>query len=658
MNAASRPEALGWPRADNGLPATLVAALAANAAEAGGAIAFRERTFGIWQEWTWSQVRDTVLAIAAGLEALGLKPGAAMTVVGDNRAQIYFTMLAANVLRAFPAPVFPDVPVEEFRNYVKHGAPEIALAEDQEQVDKLLDLRERIGRPSTIVYDDPRGLAKYHAPGLVSLEAVAESGRARLAAEPGLAADLMGRAQPGDPAVMLHSSGTTGTPKGIPLTHRNVVGGIGNAKAGGYFAEGETLFAYLPTAWVGDYVFTLGAGVLLKATINIPERQETALHDLREVAPTFYLAAPRAWDAMLTRIQVGMADSTPLKRRLFDWFVPRAVALERRKLAGQAPTLADRLREGLGEILVYGPIKDWLGLSRAARAFTGGEAMGEDTFLFFRAIGIRLKQFYGQTETCALSAAQTEGHVKLHTVGQAMPGVDVRIDTSGHDASGVDPTGEILIRSASVFEGYADNPAATAEALVDGWLRTGDAGYVEPDGNLVVLGRVSELVETAQGIRFIPNYIENRIKFSPYIRNVAVLGAGRDRLTAIVCIDLDATGHWAQQRSISYASYAELSQRPEVADLVEAAIAHVNETQPEALRVRRFVNLHKDFDPDDGEITRTRKLRRKVIETHYAALVEALYAEATQVEFDAPITYEDGRKGTLRRTLTIREVRP
>lgn len=637
----------GWPVTDSGAPATLVAALAANAAQPGKRPGFRERDFGIWREWSWPQVLDEVLAIAAGLETLGLGPGRALTVVGDNRAAIYFTMLAANALRAFPSPVYPDVPVDEFKTFVRFGEPDIALAEDQEQVDKLLDLRGRIGRPSTIIYDDPRGMAGYAEPGLIALSEVAARGRERLAAEPGLAADLVARARPDDPAVLLYSSGTTGTPKGIPLLHSNIVGGIANAEKGGYFKRGETLFAYLPTAWVGDFVFTLGAGVLLQATINIPERAETALHDLREVAPTFYLAAPRAWDAMLTRIQVGMADSTPLKRRLYDWFIPRAIELERKRLKGYRPTALERLREAVGGFVMYGPLKDYLGLSRAERAFTGGEAMGEDTFLFFRALGIKLKQFYGQTETCALSAAQVEGSVRIDTVGRAMPGVEVRIDDSG----------EILIRSASVFHGYADNPEATAEALTpDGFLRTGDAGHIQDSGDLVVLGRVSELVETAQGQRFIPTFIENRLKFSPYIRNVAILGAGRDELTAIVCIDYEAAGHWAEQRSISYSSYAELSQRPEMLDLIAGEIARMNELQPEGLKIRRFVNLHKDFDADDGEITRTRKLRRNVIEQTYAPLVAALYDGSDEVIFDAKITYEDGREGTLRRNLVIRRV--
>ncbi len=646
MNAPSAPAALALEPATQAGPSTLIAALARNAADEPSRVGFRERELGIWREWCWREVLDEVLALAAGFEALGLRPDEALIVIGDNRARLYFAMLAAMALRAFPAPLFPDTPVEELTHYTRHGAPRLALAEDQEQVDKLIALRARTGRPEIIVYDDPRGLAAYAAAGLMPLDEVFARGRQRLAEVPGGREALIARAGPDDIAALLYSSGTTAAPKGIPLRHRNVVGGVANATAGGYFRKHEQLFAYLPTAWVGDFVFTVGCGVLLQATVNIPERQETALHDLREVAPTFYLAAPRAWDNMLTRVQVGMTDSTPLKRHLFDIFMPRAIAVERKRLAGLAPSWTDRIALALGEVLVYGPIKDFLGLSRAERAFTGGEAMGEDTFLFFRALGIKLKQFYGQTETAALSAAQAEGRVKLHSVGPAMPGVDIRIDDSG----------EILIRSVSVIDGYFDDPAATAKAFTDGWLRTGDAGYLEDDGALVVLGRVSEVVRTAAGERYIPNFIENRLKFSPFVRNVAVLGAGRSELTAIVCIDFDAVGHWAEQRALSYGSYADLSQLGEVQALVAGVIAHVNAAQPPALRVQRFVTLHKDFDADDGEITRTRKLRRNVIEATYAPLVEAMYGRAREVTFDAPIHYEDGRRGAVRRTLRICEV--
>lgn len=635
-----------WPVTEDGTPATLIAALARNAAEFGDRVAFRERRYGIWQEQSWREVFDEVAAMAAGLEEVGLAAGAAMTVIGDNRPRLYYAMLAANMLGAFPSPAFPDVPLEELIAATRHGAPAVGIAEDQEQVDKLLELRAATGRVAAILYDDERGLDRYDLPGLMSLDDLVKKGRERLAREPGLIERFVIGPQPDDITVLLHSSGTTGLPKGIPLRHSNVTGGLLSAGRSGYFHKHEELYAYLPTAWVGDFVFTLGAGMMMAATINIPERQETVLRDLREVSPTFYLAAPRAWDQMLTRVQVGIKNSTPFKRWLFERTMERAVALERKRLAGGTPSLGERLFDAVGNVLVYAPLRDHLGLGRAERAFTGGEALGEDTFLFFRALGIRLKQFYGQTETCALTAAQTEGQVKLHTVGRPMDGTQIRIDESG----------EILVRSPSVVAGYYDDAESSAKALREGWLHTGDAGRIDEDGDLVVLGRVSEVVRTASGERYIPNFIENRLKFSPYIRNVAVVGAGRDLLTAIVCIDFDAVGHWAEERGISYTSYADLSQKPEVRELAGEVIRHVNGTQPDGLRVRRFVNLHKDFDADDGEITRTRKLRRNTIETTYAPLIDALYGGVDETVFDATITYENGERGVIRRTLKISEV--
>jgi long-chain acyl-CoA synthetase len=648
MNAPVLPRQLikSWPTRPDGVPATLIAALARNAHESGDRVAFRERDYGIWQERSWSDLFGETLALAAALEEIGLRAGQALTVIGDNRIRLYLSMIAATALRAYSSPVFPDVPPEELTYYSRYGEPRIAIAEDQEQVDKLIELRARTGRPYRIVYDDPRGLSGYPADVVISYDELLLHGQERLAADRTLAADLVSRAAGDDIAVLMHSSGTTGAPKGVPLRHRNVFGGVLNALADGTINAHEDYYAYLPAAWVGDFVFSLAAAVLLRFTVNIPERQETVLRDLREAAPSWYLAAPRAWDNMLTRVQVGIEDSTRAKRALFRFFMPRAVEIERRRLAGHAPRPAERLLMLAGEACVFGPIKDYLGLSRIRHAFTGGEAIGEDTFLFFRALGVNLKQIYGQTESCALTAAQADNAVKLHTVGKPLPGVEVRIDERG----------EILIKSASVIDGYFDDADATRKALADGWLHTGDAGYFEEDGDLVVLGRVSEVVYTAAGERYIPNYIENRVKFSPYVRNVAVLGAGRDQLTAIVCIDQEAVGHWAEERGVSFTSYAELSQRPEVYDLTSSVLRHVNALLPEALRLRRFVNLHKDFDADDGEITRTRKLRRNVIEERYVALIEALYSDARVVVQDARITYESGDTGTIRRTLSIREV--
>lgn len=625
---------------------TLVRVLARNAAAFGKQTALREKDKGIWQQTSWQQALDAVLACAAGLDALGFGPGMAMMVLGDNRPRLYLGMLAAGCLGGYAMPVYPDATPDELRHVSQELPVHVALADDQEQVDKVLDLRDNGAQITHVLYDDARGMGRYQAPGLQSWDALLAAGQKRLDAEPALRQVLLDRARPDDPAVLVHSSGTTGRPKGVPLSHRNMLEGVRNAWQGGAFDFGEDVLAYLPMAWVGDFAFTVAAGVALRFTINIPERAETVLNDLREIAPTFYLASPRSWDNMLTTIQVRMADSTPLKRKVYELFLNSALTAERRKLEGAAPTAAEKLVRPLGEWLVFGPIKDQLGLTRLRHAFTGGEAIGEDTFIFYRALGVQLRQLYGQTECSAYNAMQEASEVRLHTVGRPLPGVQVKISEAG----------EILVKSGSVFNGYFQQPEASRAALVDGWLHTGDAGFLEPDGHLVVLGRLSEVVHTSQGERYIPNYIENRLKFSPYVKDVAVLGAGRDWLGAIVCIDRESVGHWAELEGISYMSYADLAGKPQVMDLVTAAVRHVNATLPEPLRLRRFVCLHKEFDADDGEVTRTRKLRRNVVEERYAPIIDAVYGSKKAVTMKAQITYETGEVGVTERLLQIRSI--
>ena len=625
---------------------TLPRVLAANAQTLGDAVALREKDRGIWQQTTWADWLEQVLCCAAGLESLGFVPGDALLTVGDNRPHLYTGMLAAGALRGFAMPVYPDAAPDEVRHSILASEVRFVLAEDQEQVDKILDLRESCPSILHVVYDDPRGLGAYQAPGLLSWTKLQELGAERLQREPALRQQLIERAAPDDPAAFIHSSGTTGRPKGVVLSQRNILSGVANAHRAKAFDFGEEVLAYLPMAWVGDFAFTVGAGIALHFTINVPESPETVLHDLREIAPTFYLAAPRSWDNLLTMVQVRMEDSTRLKKALYDVFMQQAVARERALLEGRAPTALQKLMRPLGEWLIYGPIKDQLGLTRVAHAFTGGEAIGEDTFVFYRALGVKLRQLYGQTESSAFNAMQEPGEVRLHTVGRPLPGVEARIADNG----------EIQVRSGSVFRGYHRNDEATREALQDGWLHTGDAGYLEPDGHLVVLGRLSEVVHTAQGERYIPNYIENRLKFSPWIKDVAVLGKGRERLSAIVCIDKEPVGHWAELRGISYMSYADLSQKPEVIELVKAAVQRVNATLPEGLKLRHFVSLHKEFDADDGEITRTRKLRRNVVEERYAPIIDAIYAGRATVAMKAQIVYETGEVGVTERELRIIEV--
>ena len=624
----------------------LIAALVANARNHGPAIAMRERDRGIWQETSWQAYLEQVLYAAAGLEALGVAPHDKVLVVGDNRPALYFGMLGAITLRAVPSPAYPDFTPEQLLGQLQHEGVRFAIAEDQEQVDKLVALREQYAGLQWIIYDDPRGLVGHEPEGVMAFTELARRGRERLQAEPRLRDQLIQRPRVDDVAILLHSSGTTGAPKGIPLKHRHVLFAVRSAAKAGYFDHGETHMAYMPIAWVGDFIFTIAAALALQFSVNIPEKQETVQRDLREIAPTVYFTSPRAWSTMLTRVQVGIAESTRLKRWLYERFMPLAVDIERARLKGQQPGAGQRFMRVIGELLVFGPIKDQLGLSRAHHAYTAGEAIGEEIFLFFRALGLPLRQFYGQTENSALCAAQDADTVKLHTVGKPFPGMELQISDSG----------EILVRGGNVFDGYFDDDAATAQSLQDGWLHTGDAGYLEDDGQLVVLGRVSEVVYTTARQRFIPTFIENQLKFSPYIKDVCVLGDGRDWLAALVAIDWEAVGHWAQEHGVAYTSFSDLSQQSGVYDLMAELFATVNTKLPEGTRIRRFVNLHKEFDPDDGEVTRTRKLRRNVIAEHYADIIEAIYAGRDSIESVAQITYETGESGVLKRQLAIRDV--
>lgn len=632
-----------WDFATN---TTLPRLLALNARHHANMVALREKDFGIWQETTWSGWLHQAQCFAAALESLGFQEGDALIVIGDNRAHLYTGTIAAGMLRGLAMPVFPDATPAEVRHVLERSARPFVLAEDQEQVDKILELVEQGVSVGQMVYDDARGLADYDIPYLWSWEDLQQKGAERLASDPGLAQSLIERAQPDDTAVCIHSSGTTGKPKAVVLTHRNVLAGVHNAYRANSFGFGETVLAYLPMAWIGDFAITLGAGIALRFYIHVPESGETTLNDLREVAPTYYLAAPRSWDNMLTRVQVRMEDSTPLKKRVYQRCMQWAIEIERLGLKGKSPSTGQQIKRWLADWLVCRPIKDQLGLSRVEHAFTGGEAIGEDTFIFYRALGVKLRQLYGQTETSAFNAMQDINEVKLHTVGKPLPGVTVRIDDSG----------EILIQSDSVFQGYLQQPDASESAKIDGWLRTGDAGYMEPDGHLVVLGRLSEVVYTKAGERYIPNYIENRLKFSPYVKDVAVLGAGRDTLAAMICIDMEAVGHWAELRGIAYMSYADLSQKPEVMELLEKAVNKVNGDLPEPLRLRQFVSLHKEFDADDGEVTRTRKLKRNVIEERYAPVIEAIYGGQDSVVMKARVVYETGDEGIMERELRIRRV--
>jgi long-chain acyl-CoA synthetase len=626
-------------------PHTLLHVVWANALHDPKRVAYREKARGIWHEITWSDVFEMVTRCAAGLHSLGFQPGDGVLILGDNNVRLYAGMLATALLRGHAMPAFPDAGPEELLNIAGELPLRAVLVSDQEQTDKALDLRRKGCNTGTIVYDDPRGLRGYADLEMKSWSSLLEIGAAHLAANSGLVQLWLDALREGDPAVLVHSSGTTGKPKGIVLSHRNVLA-VGRAcLEADVMKPGCELIAYLPMAWIGDLQITVVNAFLGKCVVNVPESQETVMHDLREVAPSFYLATPRSWEQLLTSIQVAMEDATPLKKWVYAFFVDLAIAQERRMLSGANPGIAGRLLRRCGDLLVFGPIKDKFGLSRVTHAWTGGEAIGEDTFLFYRALGLRLRQLYGQSELSAFATVQSSEGVKLHTVGRPIRGVEIRISDAG----------EVMVRAPGVFAGYLHQPDATAQALQDGWLRTGDAGHLEGD-QLVIQGRFAEMVSTAAGTRYVPTSIENRLKFSAYVKDAAVFGAGRGHLTALVCIDFNAVGHWAQVNGVSYTSYADLAQNPRVLELVTQAIRRVNAIQPDGLKIHRFVCLHKEFDADDGEITRTRKLRRNVVEGMYAPLIEALYQEVPQVVMQAKVTYETGEVGFIERKLELRAV--
>lgn len=626
-------------------PRTLLHVVHANARQNPERVVYREKARGIWHDITWSELFEMVTRCAAGLHSLGFQPGDGVLVLGDNNVRLYAGMLATALLRGHAMPAFPDAGPDELMHIASELPLRAVLVSDQEQADKALDLRRKGRTTGTIVYDDPRGLGRYADTEMQSWSNLLEIGEASLTSGAGLVQGWLDALRDDDPAVLVHSSGTTGKPKGIVLSHRNVLA-VGRAcLEADVMTPGCELVAYLPMAWIGDFQITVVNAFLGGCVVNVPESQETVMQDLREVAPSFYLATPRSWENLLTSIRVAMEDATPLKKRVYRLFVDRAIAQERATLTGVKPSSAGRLLRWCADRLVFDPIKDKYGLSYVTHAWTGGEAIGEDTFLFYRAMGLRLRQLYGQSELSAFATVQTAEDVKLHTVGRPIQGVEIRISDDG----------EVMVRSPGVFAGYLHQPDATAQALQDGWLRTGDAGHMEGD-QLVIQGRFAEMVSTAAGVRYVPTSIENRLKFSAYIRDAAVFGAGRDHLTALVCIDFSAVGHWAQVNGVSYTSYADLAQNPRVHELVAQGIQHINGTQPGGLKIQRFVCLHKEFDPDDGEITRTRKLRRNVVENMYASVIEALYQQQSHVVVQAKVTYETGEFGFIERKLALREV--
>jgi long-chain acyl-CoA synthetase len=626
---------------------TLPRLLQRNARDLRDRPAIREKDRGIWQTWTWRQYHDEVRDFALGLAALGFKRGERLSVIGDNRPRLYWAQVAAQCLGGVPVPVYQDSIAKELAFVWNHAECSVIVAEDQEQIDKVLGLKDQLTTLRLVIYDDPRGMLHYKHDWLRSYQSVQELGREFAAKHPGYFEAEIEKGKPEDVAVICYTSGTTGNPKGVMLTHANAIA-LAEAfrKADDVRPEDDAL-AYLPMAWAGDAAYTLFLSLVVGFCANCPESPETVQRDLRELGPTIALAPPRIWENMLTAVQVKAADAPALKRWIFETFRSAAERAEILRADGKPVPLSLRLACMIGNVLVYTPIRDQLGLRRTKWALTGGAPLGPDTFRFFRSIGVNLKQVYGSTETTGLVSLQPSSEANPTTAGRPCPGIEVKIADRG----------EVLVRGPVIFKGYLKNEEATREVIdADGWFRTGDAGFVDPRGHLVIIDRAKDVGALQDGTPFAPQFIENKLKFSPFIREAVAFGNDRAFVTAMIAIDLNTVGNWAERRGIAYTSYADLSQKAEVCGVIRDEIRKGNETLPESTRIRRFLLLTKDLEADDAEMTRTRKVRRSFVAEKYAAVIDAFYSGGHAVELETAITYEDGRQGVMKSRVQVEDV--
>ena len=625
-----------------------------HAAVRGDRPAIREKDLGIWQTRSWSEVAREVELLAGGLAELGFRRGMTLAVIGENRPRLYWALAAAQALGGVPVPLYQDAVAQEFIFVFQNAEMVFAIVEDQEQVDKLLEILPQCPTLKHIVFDEPRGLRHYVQPELMSFESVQGLGRDFIGRNPEFFREEIDKGSASDVATILYTSGTTGNAKGVTLTHGAMI-----ATGRGYcefekLGPDEDMLAYLPMAWVGQNLFSYTQSMVAGFCVSCPESSETVVADMREIGPTYYFAPPRVLEALLTQVTIRMEDAGWVKRNLFHYFMDVARRVGAKILDAKEPVGAvDRLLYFLGNLLVYGPLRNVLGMSRVRVAYTAGEAIGPDLFVFYRSIGINLKQLYGQTETTVYVCVQPDGGVKPDTVGPAMPGVELRVAENG----------EILVRTPGLFREYYKNPEATAEAKdAEGWFHTGDAGYLDPDQHLRIIDRAKDVGKLADGTLFAPKYLENKLKFFPYIKEAVAYGDKRDRVCAFINIDMEAVGNWAERRNLAYSGYTDLAAKAEVLALVRECVEKVNRDLAAdpvlgGSQISRFLILHKELDPDDGEITRTRKVRRGFIAEKYAVLVDALYSGKSECFIETQVRFEDGRTGSISATLPIAEAK-
>jgi long-chain acyl-CoA synthetase len=633
--------------ADGGL-VTIPDLLARNVARHGAKPAYREKEFGIWQSWTWAQASEQIDALAMGLLTLGANVGDYVAVSGRNRPALYWAMVAAQRIGCIPVPLYAEAAAEEIAYALDHCGARFAVVGDQEQVDKIADVRDGLTQLDHVIYLDGRGLRKYDHAAMTSYADVQKAGRAS-----GLLDQVNARSAArtyDDTCVMLYTSGTTGRPKGVVLSNRNVIETSKNSSEFDHLRADDEVLAYLPMAWVGDFIFSVGQAMWTGFCVNCPESADTMQLDLREIGPTYFFAPPRVFEQQLTNVMIRMEDAGRVKKWLFHRYMAVGRRVGALLLDGKQVSAGDRLNYMLAKLLVIGPLKNTLGLSRVRVGYTAGEAIGPEIFDFYRALGINLKQLYGQTEATVFITQQPDGEVRSDTVGVPSPGVELRIAENG----------EVCYRSPGVFVEYYKNPESTASTKdADGWVATGDAGFIEDGtGHLRIIDRAKDVGKMADGRLFAPKYVENKLKFYPNILEAVVFGANRDYCTAFINIDLTAVGNWAERNNIAYSSYQELSQHPRVLDMILGHVSEVNRSVAAdpmlaGCQVHRFLVLHKELDADDGEMTRTRKVRRRIVEEKFHDLITALYGGAADIYTETEVTYEDGRKGKITATLAI-----
>jgi long-chain acyl-CoA synthetase len=615
--------------------------------------AMREKDLGIWQCWSWAQVAEETQALACGLAQLGFKRGDRLAIIGDNRPHLYGAMLSAQMLGGIPVPMYQDAVAAEMVFVLQDAGIHIAIVEDQEQVDKLMEIKDQCPGLLHIIYDDPRGMRHYTQTFLHSFDEVTAMGRIHNRNQPDFITQEIATGKTDDVSVMLYTSGTTGKPKGVCQTHQAFIAAARGGTEFDRLTPNDEILSYLPMAWVGDHLFSLAQAVYAGFTVNCPESGDTVMTDLREIGPTYYFAPPRVFENMLTQVMIRMEDAGAFKRRMFQYFMDVAKRCGADILDGKPVSAGDRLLYLLGNLCIYGPLRNVLGLTRVRVAYTAGAAIGPDLFRFYRSIGINLKQLYGQTETCAYVCLQPNGEIKLDSVGKPAPGVEIKIAANG----------EILVKGPMLLSEYYQRPDATAESInAEGYFMTGDAGFLDSEGHLKIIDRAKDVGKLSNGAMFAPNYIENKLKFFPYIKEAVCFGHDRDMVCAFINIDIGAVGNWAERRNIAYSGYTDLACKPEVLELIRECVEQVNaelaaDEMVADTQVHRFLILHKELDPDDDELTRTRKVRRGFIAEKYAVLIEALYAGKTTQFIETEVKFEDGRRGKVAADLRISDTK-